>query len=128
MRYFIHYEKQVPCVFLKSEYNQNYDYYTEVTEQAYNMAIESVDRESPAIQEPYYRALDSFRKFRKRAFEAFDIYKSNVGYGIISETEESKRNIVSWYSVMLSFPETITPNNYDHIVYPPTPLEIQSYL
>lgn len=41
------------------------------------------------------------RRKRVRAFEAFDIYKSNVYYGIVSETEECHRKIVSWYKSCL---------------------------
>lgn len=69
-----------------------------------------------------------FRAYRSDRFAAFDIYKANVEYGIISETEEQHTEIINWYREMLSFPEQITEDNYETIVFPETPSAIQNYL
>ena len=71
---------------------------------------------------------DSFRIFRQKQFSAFDIYKSNIDYGIIEETEEERQDIISWYLLMLEFPEYITEENYETIEFPETPATIRSYL
>lgn len=41
------------------------------------------------------------RSERAKAFKAFDIYKTNVQYGIVSETEEAHARIVMWYDACL---------------------------
>ena len=37
------------------------------------------------------------RMERERLFRAFDIYKANVRYGMISESEEEHTRITEWY-------------------------------
>ena len=37
------------------------------------------------------------RMERERLFKAFDIYKANVRYGVISESEEEHTRITEWY-------------------------------
>lgn len=37
------------------------------------------------------------RMERERLFKAFDIYKANVRYGVISESEEEHTLITEWY-------------------------------
>lgn len=71
---------------------------------------------------------EKFRSFRQKQFSAFDIYKSNIDYGIIEETEEEREEIISWYMLMLEFPEYITEENYETIEFPETPAAIRSYL
>lgn len=44
---------------------------------------------------PVYK--DTLRAKRKPLLEAFDIYKSNVNYGLIEETESQKAQIKAWY-------------------------------
>ena len=34
---------------------------------------------------------------RERLFKAFDIYKANVRYGVIDESEEEHTRITEWY-------------------------------
>lgn len=59
------------------------------------------------------------RKQRARLFKAFDIYKENVNYGLITETQETHDKLVTWYNACrdLNY-EAI--NNY--------PSELQKYL
>lgn len=50
------------------------------------------------------RALQSneyLRAKRNVAFKAFDIYKENVNYGLVSETQEEHTAIVEWYNKCL---------------------------
>ena len=62
---------------------------------------------------------DILRKQRAKLFNAFDIYKSNVEYGLIIETVETHQRIASWYLLALELDyEAIT--NY--------PSELDRYL
>ena len=45
------------------------------------------------------------RKKREKLLKAFDIYKSNIMYGIDFETELEHLNVVSWYSLLLDLEE-----------------------
>lgn len=71
---------------------------------------------------------EKFRDFRSRQFAAFDIYKSNIDYGIIEEDETTRENIISWYLLMLEFPEYITEDNYESIIFPETPEAVRMYV
>ena len=44
---------------------------------------------------------DVLRQQRAKLFMAFDIYKSNVKYGLITETDEVHQRIASWYLLAL---------------------------
>ena len=59
------------------------------------------------------------RARRKKVFKAFDIYKENVNYGLITETAEQHDRIVEWYEACLEF----DPNAINNI-----PIEITRYL
>lgn len=41
------------------------------------------------------------RQLRKPLLEAFDIYKTNIAYGIEAETDEEKEHILTWYNNLL---------------------------
>ena len=41
------------------------------------------------------------RQKRGKLFKAFDIYKSNIEYGLITETDEAHQRIASWYLLAL---------------------------
>lgn len=59
--------------------------------------------------------IDILRAKRAKAFAAFDIYKDNVNYGLIEETEEEHRMIVTWYMGCLDLiPEYI--NNIPSVI------------
>lgn len=61
------------------------------------MAIDEIDRlNNPVVELNYLRSL------RKPLLTAFDIYKSNVLYGIIEETEEEHSQILEWYNSLLT--------------------------
>ena len=47
----------------------------------------------------------SLRVLRTPLLDAFDIYKSNVHYGIIEETPEEKAAILEWYRALLDLEE-----------------------
>jgi len=68
-----------------------------------------------------------FKIYREGAFKAFDIYKSNVVYGIISETESIRQKIINWYQEMLDFTTLITKNT-TRDDYPEIPDKIKKYL
>lgn len=53
------------------------------------------------------------RQKREILFKAFDIYKSNIEYGLITETDEAHQRIASWYLLALDLDyNAIT--NYPH--------------
>ncbi len=57
--------------------------------------------------------LTAKRQLRKPLLEAFDIYKSNVYYGVVSETEEEHAAVLAWYRSLLNLEEdalTVVPD------------------
>jgi hypothetical protein len=48
----------------------------------------------------------AIRQLRKPLLEAFDIYKSNIAYGVETETELEKAEIMAWYNDLLDKKET----------------------
>ena len=61
----------------------------------------------------------AIRQLRQPLLEAFDIYKSNVAYGVEMETEFEKAEILAWYKGLLDKEENSLKN---------VPLKIQRYL
>ena len=59
------------------------------------------------------------RQKREILFKAFDIYKSNIEYGLIAETDETHQRIASWYLLALDLDYNAITN------YPP---ELDRYL
>lgn len=55
------------------------------------------------------------RAKRKRAFQAFDIYKSNVEYGVITETEQEHEAIMRWYLSCLELDQSAIENIPDKV-------------
>ena len=47
------------------------------------------------------RTPEVLRKQRAKLFKAFDIYKENVNYGLINETQETHDKLVVWYNACL---------------------------
>ena len=45
--------------------------------------------------------LDVLRNKRAKLFKAFDIYKENVNYGLIEETQETHSKLATWYQKCL---------------------------
>lgn len=68
------------------------------------------------------------REKRAREFKAFDIYKSNIAYGIEIETQQKKEELMNWYQTWLDFPESINAENYRSLTFPATPESIKRYL
>ena len=61
------------------------------------ITIDEIDRlNNPVVELNYLRSL------RKPLLKAFDIYKGNVFYGIIEETEEEHSQILEWYNSLLT--------------------------
>lgn len=102
----------------------------QITKAEYDALIEELDIKAHgtiAYRETE-RKKEKFRSYRSKQFVGFDIYKSNIDYGIIEETEEERDEIISWYLLMLEFPDYITEENYDTIIFPETPSVIRSYI
>lgn len=64
-------------------------------------------------------SVEVLRKQRAIIFKAFDIYKSNVEYGVVLESEETHSEILSWYLKCLDL-------DYDAINNVPS--EVSRYL
>lgn len=54
--------------------------------------------------ENYYRSL------RKPILTAFDVYKTNIMYGIDAETEQEHNDIVDWYKQVLDLKQEAIDN------------------
>ena len=51
---------------------------------------------------------DAIRQLRRPLLDAFDKYKTNIGYGVISETADTHAQVVDWYRRLLDLdPEAI---------------------
>ena len=50
------------------------------------------------------------RKKREKVFVAFDIYKQNVSYGLISETQKEHETITEWYLKCLNLDKEALDN------------------
>ena len=50
------------------------------------------------------------RQLRSPILKAFDIYKSNVYYGVITETETQHTEILQWYQQLLDLNEDAIKN------------------
>ena len=49
---------------------------------------------------------DALRTLREPLLAAFDIYKQNVNYGILTETEEEHASVTAWYRDLCDLDET----------------------
>lgn len=63
--------------------------------------------------------LDVLRTKRARLFKAFDIYKENVNYGLIQETQETHDKLANWYRNCLDLDFNAISN---------CPTELEKYL
>lgn len=66
------------------------------------------------------------RQMREPLLKAFDIYKTNVSYGIETESETERDEILAWYNALLNLPSTVTANR--EVALPETPEKIRYYL
>lgn len=49
---------------------------------------------------------EALRTLRAPLLDAFDVYKSNIYYGIITETDEQHAEIVAWYRDLCDLKES----------------------
>ncbi len=54
--------------------------------------------------------LEYLRSKRKPLLNAFDIHKTNISYGVETETEEEREIIVNWYHLVLDLNEEAINN------------------
>lgn len=66
------------------------------------------------------------RAQRAKLLSAFDVYKTNLYYGIESATEDEKTAILAWYDTLLGLPETVSVES--GAVWPDTPSKIARYI
>lgn len=119
------------------------NFYYELTDELYNKIMSIYPRFDFVIENEHLvdvipKDLDSnveidlkkteVRIKRKPILSAFDIYKTNVIYGVVSETDEQRNDVLSWYNTWLGLPDIVTAENYKDIVYPITPDVIEKYL
>ena len=76
--------------------------------------------------DPLTENLKEVRKQRARYLKAFDIYKSNVSYGVETETEEQKAEVLAWYSALLDITELVTAESVPD--FPQTPACVARYM
>lgn len=75
---------------------------------------------------PLTENLKEVRKQRARYLKAFDIYKSNVSYGVEAETEEQKAEVLAWYFALLNITELVTAESVPD--FPQTPACVARYM
>lgn len=56
------------------------------------------------------------RVLRRPLLNAFDIYKSNIYYGVITETEEEHNEIIKWYNSLLNLEVDAIENPPEKII------------
>lgn len=71
---------------------------------AYNQLLESVNTNTEYLREK-----------RNKVFKAFDIYKQNVNYGILTETKAKHNEILEWYQNCLDLNNEAINNVPDEI-------------
>lgn len=102
--------------------------YTEVSEYEYKQLYQQSLQKEPHLLTRLSRAKSAFRQYRGEAFKAFDIYKTNIEYGVVTETASQHEAIVEWYDDMLNFPELITPESIEELKFPAIPEAIVQYV
>lgn len=83
--------------------------------------------EQPTDAELLAEKTDQLRRKRATLLVAFDVYKANVDYGILSETEEERQAVLAWYQSLLDITEGVTMDETSPI-WPETPQKIAYYL
>lgn len=63
----------------------------------------NVDKYNKRKQE---KSKEELRFKRVPLLKAFDVYKSNVNYGIVFESEEERQEIIEWYKSLLELEES----------------------
>lgn len=129
IRYFVKLDSNGNPVTLISGPSEQSDM-TEITKQefdSYELEMDIRNHGTPEFQGMTTKKME-FRAFREEQFAAFDIYKSNIFYGVINESQEQHEEVLEWYDYMLSFPERITEENYETIEFPKTPEVVMNYI
>lgn len=72
-------------------------------------------------------AQNKIRKRRDALLNAFDVYKSNVFYGIDKESDEERQEIILWYQTILDLPNLISIDNLTY-KWPDIPSNIEKYI
>jgi len=102
--------------------------YNEVSKAQYEALLVEAESSEAAVFSRVSKAKSDFRKYRGAAFRAFDIYKTNIEYGVVTETALQHEAIVEWYDDMLNFPELITPESIEGLKFPAIPEAIAQYV
>lgn len=76
--------------------------------------------------DPYEANVKDIRTLRRRYLNAFDIYKSNVEYGIVSETDEQHQLVLDWYNQLLNITDLVTAESIPE--FPEVPNCVKQYL
>lgn len=124
IRYFAKFDNQNEPITLISGPAEQPDM-VEISKEEYDRLEEIINERIFGTKEEQAQRqlLAEFRSFRERQFRAFDIYKSNIEYGIIEETLSTHETILEWYDVMLNYPEGGVQEPF-----PETPAEVAKYL
>ena len=60
---------------------------------------------------------NELRSMRTPLLKAFDVYKSNVAYGVEFENEEQREEIINWYNSLLQLDESAFENVPERVRY-----------
>ena len=81
----------------------------------------------PTAEQKITDAMAAVRRERRKLLQAFDVYKSNLYYGVIEETEDEHDDILAWYQAILDLPEAVSKVNLE-VAWPDVPEKIKRYL
>lgn len=81
---------------------------------------------TPTEEDLIKRKVDRLRQDRAVLLKAFDVYKTNLVYGVISETDEEHEEIVAWYQQVLSITDLASVDS--KIEWPQIPAGIAKYM
>ncbi len=83
------------------------------------MEVKSIEKISRSDLSALKNAKEAQRQVREPLLEAFDVYKSNVNYGVIIETEAEHNAVLEWYHKLCD----LIPEAFENI-----PSQIERYL
>lgn len=68
--------------------------------------VEKIATEQIKLLDGTAEKANAIRQLREPLLDAFDIYKTNVQYGIETESKEQHNSIISWYQRLLNLDES----------------------
>lgn len=126
MKYYINKESYGIVVFNNFVLESLEDKYIEITKEQYDEYQEKKNSYERAVEIKDGKAIMTYvkkenknklRSQREAILTAFDKYKTNVLYGIETETEEQKNEVIEYYNKLLALDEDAINNVPSYLRY-----------